>query len=232
MYAKELFEREDINYYFKLLSKEIKKEFGRSTKLELVVVGGASILLNYNFRNSTTDIDAYMTTGGSIKDAITRVADQCNISPHWINSDFVKTSSYSHKLAEVSKYYNTFHQVLEVRTVQAEHLIAMKLESLRAYKHDKSDIVGILQVCKNNGNEITIEKIAKAYRKLYGKELEGKRLEFLNLLFEDNTRYEDILYEEYINKSLLIEFEEKYDNVLKEDNLEKILKALKLRRKG
>lgn len=232
MYVKETFDREDINYYFKLLSKEIKKEFGRNAKLELIVVGGASILLNYNFRNSTTDIDAYIATGSSIKEAITKVADQCNISPHWINSEFVKTSSYSDKLTEVSKYYNTYNQVLVVRTIQAEYLIAMKLESLRAYKHDKSDIVGILQVCKNNGNEITIGKIAKAYGKLYGKEPEGKRLEFLNLLFEENTRYEDISYEEEINKSLLIEFEEKYNNVLKEDNLEKILKVLKSKKKN
>ena len=231
MYVKETFDREDINYYFKLLSKEIKKEFGRSAKLELIVVGGASILLNYNFRNSTTGIDAYVVTGSSIKDAIVRVAEKCNIPYDWINSDFVKTSSYSDKLAEVSKHYNTYNQVLAVRTIQAEYLVAMKLESLRAYKHDKSDVVGILQVCKNNGNEITIEKIAKAYKKLYGKKLVGERLEFLNTLFEVDTRYEDVSYEEDINKNLLIEFEKKYDNTLKEDNLEKILSALKLKKK-
>lgn len=40
MYAKETFDREDIHYYFHLLSKEIKKEFGRRIRLELIIVGG------------------------------------------------------------------------------------------------------------------------------------------------------------------------------------------------
>lgn len=231
MYVKEAFNREDINYYFHLLSKEIKKEFGRSIRLELIIVGGASILLNYNFRNSTTDVDAYISTGSSIKDAVCRVADKCNISRNWINSDFVKTSSYSDKLTEISKHYKTYNQVLEVRTVQSEYLIAMKIETLRVYKHDKSDILGILQACKNDGNKITIENILRAYEKLYNKELAGEKLEFLKTLFEGNIRYEEISYEESINKNLLIAFDGKYENVLREDNLEKVLEKLKNKKK-
>lgn len=57
--------RDDILNYLKDLAKEIKKEFGKNEKFELIVVGGASILLNYSFRDGTYDIDA-LKSGGNI----------------------------------------------------------------------------------------------------------------------------------------------------------------------
>ena len=47
-------------------------------------------------------------------------------------------------LHEVSVYYRTFSNVLTIRTITAEYLLAMKLMSGRRYKNDLSDIVGIL----------------------------------------------------------------------------------------
>ena len=52
------FTKENVGEYFKELSKEIKKQLGRQANVELIVVGGASILMNYGFRESTQDIDA------------------------------------------------------------------------------------------------------------------------------------------------------------------------------
>lgn len=45
---------------------------------------------------------------------------------------------------EYSKYYKTFANILQIRTVSAEYLVAMKLMAGRQYKNDLSDIVGVL----------------------------------------------------------------------------------------
>lgn len=43
--------------YLKELAKEYKKR-NKNVPAELILVGGASVLINYGFREMTTDIDA------------------------------------------------------------------------------------------------------------------------------------------------------------------------------
>lgn len=222
------FSKENIDHYFSILSKELKKEFGRNTEIEIVVVGG--VLLNYGFRNSTMDIDAIVASRSSIKNAVNRVSDICGLPNGWINSDFQKTKSYSPKLIAHSKFYKRYNQILIVRTISEEYLVAMKLASLRPYKYDRSDIVGIIQT-QNVENFITKERIDKAVNELYGgwRNLpEGAKL-VIDKIYDDITNkelYSIIRKEEMTNKELLIDFESKYNNTLNEENLEDILKKI------
>ena len=156
-----------VDKYLAELSKELKKEYGKRASFELIVVGGASIVMNYDFRSLTTDID-HVVSGGSIKDAVHRVADKFGISDGWLNSDFRTTASYSPKLIQYSKPYKCFNQILNVRTVQAEYLLAMKLVSFRSYKRDRSDIIGILDSHNKRGEPISLEKVDVAVKNLYG----------------------------------------------------------------
>ncbi len=130
---------------------------------EIVLVGGAAIVTQYGFRASTTDIDALILASSVMKDAINTVGDRNGLPNGWLNQDFIRTSSYSDKIIEFSKHYKTFANILDVRILPAEYNVAMKLASLRQYKYDMSDIVGIIQT-KN----ITREMIEKAVRDLYG----------------------------------------------------------------
>lgn len=82
-----------VDRYFNDLSKELKKEYGRGKEFEIVVVGGAAIMINYDFRGTTTDVDGYVSMGGSVKDAARRVAEKHGISDEWLNSDFKRTGS-------------------------------------------------------------------------------------------------------------------------------------------
>ena len=51
------FTKENLDLYLNELAKELK--FLKCTrKLEIIIVGGASILLHYNFRPSSYDVDA------------------------------------------------------------------------------------------------------------------------------------------------------------------------------
>lgn len=80
-----------------------------------------------------------------MKDAINAVGDRMGLPNGWLNADFRQTASYSPKLAEVSVYYRTFSNVVRVRTVSAEYLIAMKLRAGRRYKNDLSDVIGVVR---------------------------------------------------------------------------------------
>ena len=162
------FTKDNIGLYLKELSKEYRRRVGKSMPAELILIGGASVLINYGFRNMTTDIDAIIQAASSMKDAINAVGDRYNLPNGWLNADFKKTDSYTSRLVEFSVYYKTFSNVLTIRTISAEYLIAMKLRSGRQYKNDLSDVLGILNEHAQRGTPIALEQIKVAVRNLYG----------------------------------------------------------------
>ena len=53
-----IFTKENLDGYLKELAKAFRKRNGTSMPAEIILVGGAAILVNYGFRAMTTDIDA------------------------------------------------------------------------------------------------------------------------------------------------------------------------------
>lgn len=156
----------DIDTYLSELGKSLKKKWrGTGYQLELIIVGGASIILNYNFRKSTIDIDAYNDRLSSIKESVNEIRDRFDLPDNWLNSDFQYTSSFSEQLRRYSKYYKTYGNTLIVYTVNEEYLLCMKLVAFRPDRHDIDDILGIMD---NSPNGITLEKIDRAMNDLYG----------------------------------------------------------------
>lgn len=102
------FTKENIDLYLNAVAKEYRKRVGKGMPAELILIGGASVLINYGFRNATTDVDAVIEAASSMKDAIHAVGDRMGLPNGWLNADFRQTASYSPKLAEVSVYYRTF----------------------------------------------------------------------------------------------------------------------------
>lgn len=80
----------------------------------------------------------------------------------------LRTCSYSPKLTQYSQHYRTYSNVLDIRTVNAEYLVAMKLMSGRRYKKDMSDIVGIINEQEKIGKPLDFPCIDKAVNHLYG----------------------------------------------------------------
>lgn len=162
------FTKGNLNEYLKELAKEFRKLNGTKMPAEIILIGGAAILAGYGFREMTYDIDAVIVASSAMKEAINRVGDRLDLPNGWLNTDFKNTNSYSDKLPAVSVYYKTFSNIITVRMVAAEYLIAMKLMSGRQYKNDLSDIAGILWEHQRNGNPISREAIDKAISVLYG----------------------------------------------------------------
>lgn len=230
-----VFTKENLDTYLKELAKEIKKCNRSRMTSEIILIGGAAVLANYGFRDMTTDIDAVFRTMFSVKEAINRVGDKYNLPNGWLNTDFMKTSSYSQALAEVSTYYKTFSNILEVRTVSAEYLIAMKLKAGRRYKNDLSDIIGILAEHEKRGTPITLEQIYTAVKKLYGgwDDIEADIRNFIEEAVQNghySELYSSVRDSERESKNILIYFEKDYPNAANESNVNDILKALKAKR--
>ena len=162
------FRKEDLDLYLKELAKEFRKRNGKTIPAEITLIGGASILINYGFREMTYDMDAIMDAASSIRDAITIVGDRYSLPHGWINDDFMKTDSYTPRIVQYSRYYRTYSNIMTVRTVTGEYLVAMKLRSGRQYKFDLSDIIGILWEQEKNGDPLSMERIKKAVEDLYG----------------------------------------------------------------
>jgi hypothetical protein len=120
-----------LNQYLSDLAKHFSKTHRRKAKAEMILIGGASVLLNYDFRESSTDADAIIETDADMKSSINYVRDKYNLPHGWLNEDFKRSSSYTPKLRSVAKFYKTFSFVLDVWTVTAEYLIAMKVKSGR-----------------------------------------------------------------------------------------------------
>lgn len=226
------FTKENLNTYLKELGKEYKKINGKSMPAEIILIGGAAILANYGFREMTTDVDAVIHAVSSMKEAVNHVGDKYNLPNGWLNADFMKTDSYSSKLDQYSVYYREFSNVLTVRTVSAEYLIAMKLCSGRKYKKDLSDVIGILAEHEKRGEPITMDRIDKAVTDLYGswEKISEDSKNFIQEAMEKGNfekAYAEISAEETKAKGLLINFEQDYPGVTNTANVNDILKNLK-----
>ena len=98
--SSDAFTRENLDTYLKDLAKEFRKRNGTAMPAEIILIGGAAVLLNYGFRDSTTDIDAIIRASSSMKDAINHVGDKHSLPNGWLNADFMRTGSYSPKLID------------------------------------------------------------------------------------------------------------------------------------
>ena len=223
--------KENLDTYLKELAKQFRKLNGKAMPAEITLIGGASILVNYGFRDSTYDVDALIQASSAMKDAINYVTDTLGLPNGWLNEDFKNTKSYTPRLVNYSKYYRTFSNVLTVRTITGEYLVAMKLMAYRQYKHDISDIVGILREQQNSGVPLTFERIDKAVKDLYDswENLPDNAKSLIESILANEDM--DALYRAYADeeaaaKDALITFEDKYPDVLKEDTLDDILSHL------
>ncbi len=171
-----------------------------------------------------------------MKEAVNIVGDRLGLPNGWLNADFKNTSSYSPKLSQYSKYYRTYSNVLNIRTISSEYLVAMKLMSGRRYKKDLSDIIGILSEQERMGEPLSYQQIDCAVRNLYDgwdniSEYAIQVLkaalnsENLKALFMEQER------EEALSKQAVLQVQKYEGEKVKESNVDEIIqKALRKKR--
>lgn len=224
-----VFTKENLDLYLRELAKEFRRLNGKNMPAEIILIGGAAIVANYGFRDMTVDIDAVIRASSAMKEAINRVGDRYGLPNGWLNGDFMQTSSYSPKLDEHSEYYKTFSNIVTIRTVRAEYLIAMKLCAGRQYKNDLSDILGILAEHERNGTPITYADVDRAVCDLYGgweRISEDSQAFIKGVMAKGGYEglYASVSAEEARAKDALVTFEKNYPGALNEDNANDIIK--------
>jgi len=67
--------KENLDYYLRELAKEFRRLNGKTMPAEMILIGGASVLINYGFRDMTSDVDAIISASSVMKEAINKVGD-------------------------------------------------------------------------------------------------------------------------------------------------------------
>jgi hypothetical protein len=115
----------DIRIAFDGLSLEFERAGERA---EFIVVGGAALVLLYDARETTRDVDAFFLNPESskIRAAAERVAQQLELPPDWLNDG---AKGYMVQLTTGELLYES--QFLIVRAASLPQLLAMKLAAWR-----------------------------------------------------------------------------------------------------
>ena len=231
------FTKENLDLYLMELAKEYRKRNGKAMPVEIILIGGASVVLNYGFRESTYDMDAVIEGASSLKDAINYVGDKFHLPNGWMNDNVVQTDSYTPRIIRYSRYYRTFSNVVTFRTVTGEYLLAMKLRAGRAYKYDRSDVIGILWEEEKKGDPLTMDRIRKAVVDLYDSYdvISDEVKDFVEEAVREGkfeTRYGLVRKIEAENKENLLNYEEEKPGVVNVDNVNDVISALKKKKQG
>ncbi|SDB26820.1 hypothetical protein SAMN02910317_01332 [Ruminococcaceae bacterium FB2012] len=229
------FTKDTLDLYLKELAKEFRKRNGKNTPAEVILIGGAAVVINYGFREMTYDMDAVINASSSMKEAINFVGDKFGLPNGWMNDDFKNTASYTDRIARFSTYYRTFSNVVTFRTVTAEYLVAMKMRSGREYKYDRSDIIGVLWDQEKRGEPLTLERIKQAVVDLYDSYavIADDVKQFVEQAVKNGNYselYTRVRQMEIENKENLIEYQEEKPGVVSNDNLSDVLAALRKRK--
>jgi hypothetical protein len=116
---------DDIHRAFAALSEELDRHDQRA---EIVVVGGAALVLLFRARESTKDVDAYFVTpeASVVRVAAEAVATRLNLPGDWLNDS---AKGYLVGLTTGEVLYES--QALSVRAASTAQLLAMKLAAWR-----------------------------------------------------------------------------------------------------
>ena len=91
MYADRVFTKENLDLCRKELAKDFRKRNQAGIPVEIILIGGASVLLNYGFREMTYDIDALISVSGSLKESVQATGEKLGQPADWLNTGFMKT---------------------------------------------------------------------------------------------------------------------------------------------
>jgi len=129
---------EDIRAAFGALDGELQQAHEYA---EIVVVGGAALVLLFNARKSTKDVDAYFVRpeASLVRGAAERVADRLGLPSDWLNDG---AKGYLVGLATGELLYKS--SSLTVHAASLDQLLAMKLSAWRD-AIDRSDAKLLLE---------------------------------------------------------------------------------------
>jgi hypothetical protein len=137
--------RDEIRAALESLAQILER---RGVTAQIHVVGGAAMVLAYNARTSTNDVDATFYPTDDVSAAAREVADRLGLPADWLN-DSVKI--YVPIFGEAPTWNPVVKLgAVEIAIADPRTLLAMKLRASRAAQ-DRDDIELLCRVCDVRG---------------------------------------------------------------------------------
>lgn len=144
-----LLDQKTLRRAFEMLAMRLKR---RGVVGEIHIFGGAAMVLAFNSREATRDVDAVFVPDTQVLEAAHEVAVELRLPKSWLNN---QASSYVSGVA--GRGTPVFdHANLRVMITPIEHLLAMKVRAARAVR-DADDIRVLLR-------ELQITKVAQVVK--------------------------------------------------------------------
>ncbi len=116
---------------------------------ELCIYGGAAMILAFDARESTRDVDAVFVPKTKIYEEAARIADEMNLPIHWLN-DSVK--GFISEEGDVTTEGMPQWESLRIMRPTTRYLLAMKCIAARVAEYDTvGDKKDIIHLCKDLG---------------------------------------------------------------------------------
>lgn len=147
---------EEITKYLAELNDELRL---MNIKGEVSLYGGAVMVLAFNARIATKDVDAIFLPAAEIRAAAARIAERHGLLERWLN-DGVKGYLVDHARRVLFHMPN-----LTVFIPEADYLLAMKSLAARANTEDEGDVLTLISALKIKKAEGVFEIIEKYYPK-------------------------------------------------------------------
>ena len=161
-----VFNKDNILIILKELAKRMRKTF-RDVDINIYVVGGASLTLLCDFRESTFDIDVAKNCNMDFRDIALTMEEEFDLNHNWINNDFMFSKSFSPKLVNYIERTYTFSNYIHYHFVKPACIAAVKCLALRFTTNDLSDIVNVVLY------EDTLDSIVEIFKDLYNREFDA-----------------------------------------------------------
>ena len=108
---------------------------------EVDIFGGAAIVLGFDFRRATEDVDSLVTKGhGQVIEAAQEVEGELHLPPNWLNEQATVYLSKQRDFSLFKMYPSEGQFGLRVLLAKPEYLLAMKLLAFRLHGTDVEDI--------------------------------------------------------------------------------------------
>jgi len=158
--------------FLRKLISELAHELNKKSKKtpvehDLYIVGGAALVLGYNLRLATSDMDAVWSNQDYFRKCINKVAKRNKLEIGWCNMDVVLSESYTPAVTdEINCTLMMKQGSLNVWVINLWLALCMKLIAFR--ERDRSDIKLITDELKRN-NIVNKDTIMAAFDDFYTK---------------------------------------------------------------
>lgn len=145
---------------------------------DIILYGGAVMCLQYNAREFTQDIDAFLSPKTEIENIVEQIAVERGIPLDWLNDSVVKFTSENEQVKIYMQLSN-----LNIYTASPEYLLALKIQSFRiGISSDEEDIKFLLKEL----NITSIQEVIDIIELFFPKGYLNQRTQFaVQYLIED-----------------------------------------------